>query len=183
VAQQPRQLREHVFLIGFTPIHPTRQTVVMRTLICVLLFALPALSHARGARRGGTGLGVSLGDPTGVNFKTFTGSNVAVDATLGLGFIGGNHLAFNLGMVWHNRLANSADWYYGLGGKLGLYDEDRDDGKDRDRLRVGARAPLGVAFMLRSVPLDLFAEVAAGLWIIDSVDFDLDGAIGVRYWF
>lgn len=155
----------------------------MRACLGLALLCLPALAHARGAKRGGTGLGVSIGDPTGVNFKTFTGSNVAVDATLGLGFIGGNHLALNLGLLWHNRLARSADWYYGIGGKLGLYDEDRDDKKDRDRLRLGARAPLGVTFMLRQVPIDIFAEVAAGLWIIDEVDLDLDGAVGVRYWF
>lgn len=158
----------------------------MRGALLVMLTALlggVGAGHARGAKRGGTGLGLSVGDPTGVNFKTFTGARMAVDATLGLGFIGGNHLAFNLGLIWHNPLDRGLDWYYGVGGKLGLYDEDRKDGRDRDRLRLGARAPIGVALMLRQVPLDLFAEVAAGLWLIDDVDLDLDGAVGVRYWF
>ena len=157
--------------------------------ICLILLASTSIAHARGAKRGGTGLGLSLGDPTGINFKTFVGSSTAFDATAGLGFLGGNHLALNAGLVWHNALGGlggaPVDWYYGLGGKLGIYDHDnrkRDD-DDRDELRLGARAPLGVSVMLTGVPIDIFLEIAAGLWVIGDVDLDLDGAIGVRYWF
>lgn len=170
----------------------TLNTVFFASMLCAgLLISSASTAHARGARRGGTGLGLSLGDPTGINFKTFVGSSTAFDATAGLGFLGGNHLALNAGLVWHNALGGlggaPVDWYYGLGAKLGYYDHDHDHHKhhnhDHDHLRLGARAPLGVSVMLTGVPIDIFLEVAAGLWVVEHVDFDLDGAIGFRYWF
>lgn len=167
----------------------------MRRLVVVLILLMAGAAHGRNPGRGGKGLGLSLGDPTGLNFKAFLGRGTAIDATLGLGFIGGRHLALNLGVVWQKPLGHlggaPVDWYWGLGGKLGLYDDDHDhdhgDGKhhhhDDDELRLGARAPIGVSIIFSKVPLDLFLEVAAGLWIIEDVDLDLDGAIGVRFWF
>jgi hypothetical protein len=165
-----------------------RRNLSRGLLLLGLLIMSTSIAQARGAQRGGTGLGLSLGDPTGLNFKTFLGGSMAFDATAGLGIIGGNHLALNAGLVWHNSLGNlgsaPVDWYYGVGAKLGYYDYDGNhEHDDHDDLRLGARAPLGVSVMLRGVPIDIFLEVAAGLWIVGNVDFDLDGAIGARYWF
>lgn len=166
----------------------------MRRLVFVSLLFATSLAHAGATGRSGKGLGLSLGDPTGLNFKAFIGRGTAIDATLGLGFIGGRHLALNLGVLWQKPLGHlggaPVDWYWGLGGKLGLYDNDHshDHGNghhhhDDDELRLGARAPIGVSVMFRKVPLDLFLEIAAGLWIVEDVDLDLDGAIGFRFWF
>lgn len=159
----------------------------MRRLVFALVLLATSAASAKNPGRGGKGLGVAIGDPSGLNFKAFLSSGFALDATLGLGFIGGRHLALNLGVVWQKPLGNlggaPVDWYYGVGGKLGIYDDDHDDKHDRDRVRLGARAPLGVSVIFKKVPMDLFLEIAAGLWIVDEVDLDLDGAIGVRFWF
>lgn len=162
--------------------------------IGLIMLASASAAHARGAKRGGTGLGLSIGQPTGINFKTFLGRDIAFDATVGLGLLNGNHLQLNAGLLWHNKLgglgSTPVDWYFGLGAKLGYHDHhDHHDHKhkhhdhDEDDLHLGARAPLGVSIMLRSVPIDIFLEVAPVLWIVDHVDLELDGAIGFRYWF
>jgi hypothetical protein len=33
------------------------------------------------------------------------------------------------------------------------------------------------------VPIEVFVELAAGLWVIRVTDFDLDAAAGFRWWF
>ena len=49
--------------------------------------------------------------------------------------------------------------------------------------QVGVRGPAGVSFELTKVPVEFFLEVAPGAWFVDWVDFDLDAAIGARYYF
>lgn len=168
----------------------------MRRLIFALALFTASIAQARSAGRSGKGLGLSIGDPTGLNFKAFLKRGFAIDSTLGLGFIGGRHFALNVSAIWQKPLSNlgsaPVDWYWGLGGKLGLYDGDDDhshgngrvhDHDHDDELRLGARAPLGIAILFKSAPIDVFLEVAAGLWLLDHVDLDLDGAIGLRFWF
>lgn len=167
-----------------------RRTAFNSLVIGLFIMASASLAQARGAKRGGTGLGLSIGQPTGINFKTFLGSSMAFDATVGLGLLNGSHLTVNAGLLWHKSLGNlgsaPVDWYVGLGGKLGYHDHHKGKHKHDDHdddLHLGARAPLGVSVMLSGVPIDISLEVAPVLWIVDHVDLELDGALGVRYWF
>ena len=156
-----------------------KPTITAVILTAIFAFALMRPSPAR-AEDGRFGLGVSLGDPTGANFKLGLNDAISLDGTVGLGFIGGNHVAANVDFLWQRELTSldraAIDFYFGVGPKIGLF-------SDPDALNVGTRAPVGLAFVFSEVPVDVFVEVAAGLWIIEAVDFDLDGAVGARYWF
>ena len=160
----------------------------MKKSAIALTVALAALlSPGLAAAKGPFGLGLALGDPTGVNGKYKLSGSTAVEGTVGLSFLNGNRLATHLNLHWMRPLSGIVSWHFGVGGKLAAYDRDHYHDKkyhdDEDGLWLGARAPLGLDIDFRSVPLDLFIEIAAVLWVVERVDLDLDGAIGLRYWF
>ena len=45
------------------------------------------------------------------------------------------------------------------------------------------RVPIGISALFDELPLEVFAEVAPGLRILDKTDPDVDGGIGIRYVF
>jgi hypothetical protein len=145
----------------------------------LLLLLLTAPSHAQEART--FGLGVILGDPTGVSAKGFLSADHAIDGAVGLGLIGGQDLIVQADFLWLFQVQRwssaTLDLHLGVGPKLGI------KGKGDDEIRIGARAPFGLSVMFLEAPFDVFAEVAAGLWVVKDVKLDVDVAIGGRYWF
>jgi len=142
-------------------------------------------------REGDFGLGLIIGDPTGINGKYFLSQELAVDGSLGFGFIGGRHTKLQFDFLWHFGLerwpAAGLDFYVGVGPALaisdGHYHYDRNHAHDHGDLWIGARAPFGASLTFTKVPFDIFLEIAAELWIIDHAVLDLDAALGFRYWF
>ncbi len=142
-------------------------------------------AHAQKQRpRGALGLGLSLGDPTGITAEYYPqqpGFGHAIELTLGLDtFDDGNVYAH---LQWKFYLAELArgrsvevPLYAGIGPWLA---EGGDD------IILGARAPFGVAFEFRTAPLQLFFELALYLTVIngDEGDLDLGGAVGFRFFF
>ncbi|MEL6181293.1 MAG: hypothetical protein AAFS10_20215, partial [Myxococcota bacterium] len=72
--------------------------------------------------------------------------------------------------------------YVGIGGKLWVRDDDDNDDDDDD-FGLGVRVPVGICLLLTEAPLEFFAELALGLRLIPGTDADIDGGIGVRYYF
>lgn len=66
--------------------------------------------------------------------------------------------------------------YIGLGGKLGLRDGARP-------VTVGVRVPLGLAFMFRALPMEVFLEVVPGIHVVPSVSALADAGLGARVYF
>lgn len=137
------------------------------------------------------GLGLMLGAPTGLTGKYFLSSDNALD--FGVGVISryrnrdGLHL--HMDYLWHPvSLASVPQFelplYFGIGGRI--FDFDDDDNND-DGFAFGVRAPLGIAFDLTNVPLDIFFELALVIDFFtgyrDDVGADLNGAVGLRYYF
>ena len=136
------------------------------------------------------GLGVMLGAPTGLSGKFFVSPQHAFD--FGVGAIryyrhrDGLHLHFDY--LWHPIALVKARpfWmplYFGLGGRVFDFDDDAND----EGLAIGIRAPVGLALDFNNVPLDVFFELALVVdFFIDYRDenaVDVNGAVGVRYWF
>ena len=128
------------------------------------------------------GLGIIIGDPTGVSGKHLLSDAHAIDWAVGFGLIGGDHLRVHADFLWQFRIETwdsaALDLHVGAGPKLGIKGKN-----NNDNFRLGARGPFGVSLVFLKVPIDVFVEVAAGLWIIEKVDLHVDGAIGARYWF
>jgi hypothetical protein len=145
---------------------------------------------------GALGIGLVVGSPTGITGKWVAGNHVAFDATVGIGF--GEDLHVHADWLWEgdSLLAEEGAnlrWFAGVGGRFEI-DDDRDcNGRGNDRcddddddedVDLGPRVPVGLELRFSSVKsLELFAEIALGIEIIDDAGLTLDGGIGGRWFF
>ena len=171
----------------------------------VLLVGL-GLSAEAGAARGPRpfGLGVQIGAPTGLSAKLYLDRPFALQ--MGVGWVDdfdnedGLHL--HLDFIWHPAvLARGRDltlpFYVGVGGRiLSHHYHYRAGGVDYtdDDAHLGVRVPVGLLLDFNRVPIDVFLELAL---VVDFLYFDedygplhhdhdridLNGGIGIRYYF
>jgi len=129
------------------------------------------------------GLGVMIGEPTGFSAKLWTSNSNAFDFGLGWSVINkynysGNRIHLHVDYLWHsfNAISSSERFplYYGIGGRF-------KGGENEGSLAV--RGVLGIAWMPRQTPIDIFLEVAPSLELTPSTGFAIDAAIGARYYF
>ena len=123
------------------------------------------------------GIGIIAGDPTGLSAKFYTGHANAFDFAAAWSFKGDGHLLLQADYVWHSPLSKTSSGlfalYYGIGGRV-IFSDDPN---------VGVRIPVGIDYVFSNAPVDIFVEVVPVLDLIPSTDFDLNGGIGVRFWF
>lgn len=164
-----------------------RIRLALAALAMALAFALPGPAQAK--EGGPFGLGVMLGDPTGVSFKYFLSPRNAVTGGLGYGWRGRwfhthAEYLFHFPQRW-----GPGDWlpYVGIGGKLAVWDHHRHDHPgwygDDDDIGLGIRIPGGVAWHPPRAPIDVFAEFAPAVWLFPGTGFDFDFSIGARFYF
>lgn len=129
------------------------------------------------AQDNGLGIGVILGEPTGLSAKNWITDKTAVDAAVAWALhepsfhIHADFLvhAFDLVTISEGRLP----FYFGLGARVKL----------ADQTKFGARIPVGMDYLFDDAPLDIFFEVVPILNLIPSTAFDLNVALGIRYFF
>jgi hypothetical protein len=126
------------------------------------------------------GLGLVVGEPTGVSGKLWLSQTTAIDGGLAWSSAGdgdlhlqGDYLVHDFGLFEVDRGALPV--YYGIGGRIKFNDEGRD--------RVGVRVPVGLAYIFESSRVDLFMEIAPILDLAPDTDVTANGGIGVRYFF
>ncbi len=139
-------------------------------------------------RSGLFGLGVVVGEPTGLSAKYWTRSNRALDFALGASYY--SDFRFHATYLFHIDAFNYQRFplFYGIGisitGKgnrtvvLGRNTITR-----RGELGMGPRGALGVSYLLPSAPFDLFFEIGATLFVVQPVGLELDLLIGTRFYF
>jgi hypothetical protein len=142
---------------------------------------------SRGVEKGTLGVGIILGEPTGITAKLYLQDDQAIQAAVGSAFIGGG-LQLHGDYVFHPYILQTRPsfvlpLYVGPGVRLIDYTNGRDDSS----FAIGARAVGGLLFDFKEVPLDAFIEIAgvleyefqdgAGLGI------QLNAGAGVRYYF
>jgi hypothetical protein len=120
------------------------------------------------------GLGIILGEPTGISVKYWLGSTNAVSGAAAWSFsdeaamhIHADYLFHNFGLIQQNL-----PLYYGIGAKV----------KFADDVNVGIRIPVGIAYIF-DAPVDTFLEIVPLLELVPDTEFGLNAAIGVRYYF
>jgi hypothetical protein len=166
--------------------------------------AIAALSTPASATEVGSarplGLGVQLFDPTALIGKLFLDRNNALD--FGVGFWGYGRCYNDNGRYWCNRGDQSfsvhfdylyqetivqtapikLDWHAGVGGRM-LFHGYADDNGAHDVALFG-RVPLGVDLTFRRPSwLEVYLEIAPGLWVFPPLAFDIDVGLGVRAYF
>lgn len=129
---------------------------------------------------GPMGLGIFLGQPTGITFEMDLAPATWVDfkAAWNFGGIGfAIALQGNFEYAFLNKLAINdlmLSPFVGAGAALTLYDGG---------VAVGARVPAGVVHRMRNIPIELFLELGLDVYLIPSFDIGVSGGLGARYRF
>jgi hypothetical protein len=145
------------------------------------LFGILSTSSVWG-QKSGMGLGIILGEPTGINGKFWLSNRTAFDAAAAWSFT--NHSRFQVqgDFVFHNYsvlkrtfevTSGDLPLYYGIGARLRLDNQDE----------FGLRFVAGMAYIFPTAPFDLFFEVAPIMDLAPDTELDGSAAIGFRIWF
>ena len=165
----------------------------------LLLLVSPAQATEVGTSRV-FGMGVQIGEPTGIVGKAFLGGGNALD--FGIGFAGWGwrgrcegpdgrwhdcynrreYFSVHLDYLWEESFFVQPfrlDWHAGVGGRfVDWYDWDY------HATAFLARVPLGLDFAFRRPSwLEAFIEVAPGLMLVPGLDFWIDVGVGARAYF
>ena len=145
----------------------TRITIVA----FILLLAAPLALSAQG--RDGIGLGIMVGEPTGVSVISWLGGGNALDLVAAWSFAEPGSFYLHADYQFHGFVERPLTLFSGIGGFILLQDQPV----------LGLRIPFGVSFLFQQAPLDLFLEVAPGITFVQGTDFFVGGGIGFRFYF
>jgi len=138
------------------------------------------------AEGGSFGLGVIVGEPTGLSAKTWTGNSKALDFGIAWS-LDSETFHFHMDYLLHNFPLIQVEQgrlplYYGIGGRVKLADNNNDNNGNDDDF-VGIRIPVGLEYLFAGAPMDIFLEIVPILDLVPETDFDFNAALGVRYFF
>jgi hypothetical protein len=152
-----------------------KTTIIALTLLCVVL-----AGHSEAKPRGPFGLGIIVGEPTGVDAKYFLNAQNAIEGAVAWSLSEDNKFHIQCDYLYHNYTAITVSKgqlpiFFGLGGRI-AFREDKDD-------QVGIRIPVGLAYEFDGGIFDVFGEIVPVLDLVPDTEFDLEGALGARFWF
>jgi hypothetical protein len=137
------------------------------------------------------GLGIIIGEPTGISAKlTLSNTNALA---LGVGWsvedyrfngydpyyddVTRTHI--HIDYLWYSFYAISSNGqfplYYGVGGRINT--------GPRYSGTFAVRFVIGIEWLPRDTPIDIFIEAAPSLRLVSSTGFGLDAGIGARFFF
>jgi hypothetical protein len=143
------------------------------------------------------GLGVVIGDPTGLSAKWWIAQTNALDFGLGFWGYGVNNRCFNNGTcsgygyrggtfnmdyLWQSNIVRQQaqlDWHVGVGGRAVWVGDC-----GGDCFAAAARAPIGLDLMFNNPNfLEVFFEIAPSFILVPGFWFEIEGGLGVRFYF
>jgi hypothetical protein len=160
-----------------------KQLIILSLLgaICCSPCAVNGQTQAKPLDARGLGLGIILGEPTGINIKLLLSPPAAFDLGVAWSFVDQANVGYNFimyadylihffGVV--NIPYGQFGFYCGVGGLVNI---------QASEFQVSLRIPLGVTYILDEVPLDIFLEIVPGMEIFPQTLFRAFGGLGVHY--
>lgn len=157
----------------------------------IIIFSILCAAQVSFSQYRPFGLGVMVGEPTGLSAKLWTSPVTAFDFGLGwsvhgdrignydVGYNGGNRTHFHVDYLWHSfdaiQSTERFPLYYGIGGRL------NNGGGYTSSFAV--RGVFGIAWIPRPAPVDIFFELVPTLQLTSSSGFGIDAGFGARYYF
>ncbi len=140
-----------------------------------------------------TGVGVILGDPTGLSLRHYREAERTWDATLS--FDWDRYVEVTANPSWlfpeafskRDRFLRDLTPYLGIGGALVFYGEEglrrwrRENEDNTQDVSLGIRVPIGIEWKMQEAPLSLFLELAPGIGLVPGTFTFLEGGVGIRY--
>lgn len=124
------------------------------------------------------GIGVMLGEPTGISIKSWSGDRSAFDVGAAWSLSDRDeaihlHADYLLHSWFDDIEQGRLAFYYGLGGRI-IFSDDAN---------AGIRVPLGLNYVFETAPFDIFVEAVPILDLTPDTEFAGNGAVGIRYYF
>ena len=168
---------------------------LVRRVSAALVISLGLSNAALANPPGPFGLGVVIGEPTGLSAKLWLDQKHAID--FGLSFSFDDYFLIFSDYLFHfpgafgrsSAFVTELTPYIGIGGVLAFANDRRRDrdrhffGRERDTLGLGVRVPLGIEWIPSKAPLGVFVELVPGIAIAPATDAFFEGGIGIRYYF
>jgi hypothetical protein len=144
----------------------------------VLTFVILSSGHLL-SQGHGTGVGIIIGEPTGISIKGWLSSKSALDAGLAWSFTHEASIHVHADYLIHSfdvfDRPNGLNLYYGIGGRIKV-------GND-EKARIGMRMVGGLDYMFRTAPFDLFLEIAPILDFVPETKLNANAGFGARFFF
>ena len=152
--------------------------ISMLKYVILLLTIFMAFGSGAQTAQEGFGIGIILGEPTGISFKNWLSPSTAIDGAAAWSFEGHDALHLHADYLFHNdKLAKVEGgkllFYYGLGARL----------KMQDHSRFGVRIPFGATYLLNASHLDFFIEIVPIMDLAPETELEFNGGFGVRLFF
>jgi len=150
--------------------------IILFAALIVILASISSYSQSK------FGLGIIVGEPTGISGKYFVNKDNAIDGAIAWSFneYGSMHIHGDYLFHFYDVFTKEVPLYVGVGGRIKFKNTGEADGNDT---KFGARIPVGIAYMPPKAPIDLFVEVVPMLDLTPSTEFTFNAAVGIRYWF
>jgi len=152
-------------------------------LILAVTLSLSAVNSSK-AQDKGFGLGIIVGEPTGIAFKGWLDNKSAVDGGVAWSFLNNGSFHVHVDYLRHIDLESTSSgnflFYYGIGGRIKAKNSNNNNSDDA---RFGARIPLGLTYVFASEPIDIFLEAVPVLDFTPKTDASFNGALGARFYF
>jgi hypothetical protein len=164
------------------------QRVVLAALaLATLAGTARADDDKRAADKGTFGVGIILGEPTGVTAKLYLKDDQALQAAIGAAFIAGG-VQGHLDYVFHPVILQQKESFVlPLYVGPGVWFFDHTGSRDEHYFGIGLRAVVGLLFDFKTVPLDAFIEAAAvfdyGFKSAVGFEAHLNVGAGARFYF
>lgn len=126
-----------------------------------------------------TGVGISIGNPTGFNGKHWLTNDTAVDGGVAWSLGSNSNFSLHSDYLLHKKSAfffndvHPLDLYYGIGGRMEFSDD----------IELGVRVPVGLSHSFTEQSADVFGEIAPIMDFISKTGLELHLLVGARYYF
>jgi len=145
---------------------------------CAVFLLLAGGPRLLGQDRG-FGLGIIIGEPTGISFKDWVSEKNAVDGGLAWSFTRNGTFHVHADYLWHVFHVFATEEripvYFGIGGRIKT--------GHNDDAQLGVRVPVGIGYLVKDAPVDLFFEIAPIVDLAPKTDLEANAGVGVRFWF
>jgi hypothetical protein len=151
--------------------------VKMRKSFVLMLLVLSLVSVVM-AEEGKFGIGVILGEPTGLSMKMLMSKTTAIAGALAWSFSGAGYLDSHADYLCYKYdlikvKKGELPVYFGPGVHIGF----------GSSILLGIRGVVGMDYIFSNAPWDIFIEVVPILELIPGTGLGFNTAIGTRYFF
>lgn len=152
--------------------------LILLGIMVLCFFAQVPRALADGPEDKNFGLGIYLGEPTGVTGKFYFAEKMSFQGIASWSFYDEAFTLIGDVLFDIHDLSDNNDYklpiYVGVGGKFAARDNNSG---------FGIHAPIGIAWQSMKAPIEIAFEIAPGLDLAPDTDFDIHGGIAFRFYF